>query len=58
VYDWDMEEMKPQIKSKDRVRGLAEVYTAPREVNAMCDLIPYLDNAWIMVTLYGVSGIG
>jgi hypothetical protein len=29
-----------QIKSKDRVRNLAEVYTNEREVNAMLDLIP------------------
>lgn len=29
-----------QIKSKDRVRELAEVYTNEREVNAMLDLIP------------------
>ena len=29
-----------QIKSKDRVRDLAEVYTNEREVNAMLDLIP------------------
>lgn len=28
-----------QIKSKDRVRDLAEVYTAEREVNAMLDLL-------------------
>jgi len=29
-----------QIKSKERVRDLAEVYTNEREVNAMLDLIP------------------
>lgn len=29
----------PQIKSRDRVRDLAEVYTAEREVNAMLDLL-------------------
>jgi hypothetical protein len=29
-----------QIKSRDRVRDLAEVYTNEREVNAMLDLIP------------------
>lgn len=28
------------IKSRDRVRDLGEVYTQPREVNAMLDLIP------------------
>lgn len=28
------------IKSKERVRDLGEVYTQPREVNAMLDLIP------------------
>ncbi len=33
-------QIKPQIKSQDRVKGLAEVYTAEREVKAMCDLIP------------------
>ena len=30
-----------QIKSRDRVRELAEVYTNQREVNAMLDLIPF-----------------
>jgi hypothetical protein len=29
-----------QIRSRDRVRGLAEVYTHEREVNAMLDLVP------------------
>ena len=29
-----------QIKSKERVNKFAEVFTAPREVKAMCDLIP------------------
>lgn len=29
-----------QIKSKERVRQFAEVFTAQREVDAMCDLIP------------------
>ena len=29
-----------QIKSRDRVRDLAEVYTHEREVNAMLDLVP------------------
>jgi len=29
-----------QIKSRDRVRGLAEVYTHEREVKAMLDLVP------------------
>lgn len=28
-----------QIKSKDRVTKFAEVFTAPREVKAMCDLV-------------------
>lgn len=32
--------MKKQIKSKDRVKKFAEVFTAEREVKAMCDLIP------------------
>lgn len=29
-----------QIKSKNRVSDFGEVFTAQREVNAMCDLIP------------------
>lgn len=29
-----------QIKSRSRVKDFAEVYTAEREVKAMCDLIP------------------
>lgn len=29
-----------QIKSKKRVKDFAEVYTAEREVKAMCDLVP------------------
>lgn len=29
-----------QIKSRDRVRDHGEVFTAPREVNAMLDLLP------------------
>lgn len=29
-----------QIKSKQRVKNFAEVFTAEREVKAMCDLIP------------------
>lgn len=29
-----------QIKSKQRVKAFAEVFTAEREVKAMCDLIP------------------
>lgn len=32
--------MKNQIKSKRRVKEFAEVFTAEREVKAMCDLIP------------------
>ena len=32
--------MNKQIKSKARVREFAEVFTAEREVKAMCDLIP------------------
>lgn len=31
---------RPQIKSRERVRDLAEVYTHEREVNAMLDLVP------------------
>lgn len=33
-------EARPQIKTRQRVRDLAEVYTNEREVNAMLDLIP------------------
>lgn len=33
-----------QIKSKDRVNKFAEVFTAEREVKAMCKLIP--DDVW------------
>lgn len=32
--------MNSQIKSRERVKKFAEVYTAEREVKAMCDLIP------------------
>lgn len=32
--------MNNQIKSKDRVNKFAEVFTAEREVKAMCNLIP------------------
>jgi len=32
----------PQIKSRERVRDLAEVYTHEREVNAMLDLVPHM----------------
>lgn len=35
-----MEKRQPQILSKERVRDFAEVFTAKREVKAMCDLIP------------------
>lgn len=31
--------MKKQIKSKERVKNFAEVFTAEREVKAMCDLV-------------------
>lgn len=37
--DWDRER-RGQIKSRERVRDLAEVYTHEREVNAMLDLVP------------------
>ena len=33
------EEQKSQIKSKERVSERGEVFTAEREVNAMCDLV-------------------
>lgn len=32
--------MTKQIKSKKRVKDFAEVFTAEREVKAMCDLLP------------------
>lgn len=38
-----------QIKSKARVRERGEVYTAEREVKAMCDLIPK-DEIWSDIT--------
>ena len=31
---------KQQIKSKERIRNHGEVFTAEREVKAMCDIIP------------------
>jgi hypothetical protein len=37
--DWDRGH-RGQIKSRERVRDLAEVYTHEREVNAMLDLVP------------------
>lgn len=41
VYDQHDEGIDPQngVRSKDRVRDQAEVFTRPREVNAMLDLI-------------------
>lgn len=36
--------MEKQIKSRQRVKEFAEVFTAEREVKAMCDLIP--DDVW------------
>ena len=38
-----------QIKSKQRVRERGEVFTADREVKAMCDLIPE-DEIWSDIT--------
>ena len=38
-----------QIKSKQRVRECGEVFTAEREVKAMCDLIPE-DEIWSDIT--------
>ena len=38
-----------QIKSKQRVRERGEVFTAEREVKAMCDLIPE-DEIWSGIT--------
>ena len=40
--------MKNQIKSKRRVEEFAEVFTAEREVKAMCDLIP--QEVWENIT--------
>lgn len=40
--------MKNQIKSKRRVKEFAEVFTAEREVKAMCDLIP--SETWENIT--------
>ena len=40
--------MKNQIKSKRRVEEFAEVFTAEREVKAMCDLIPH--EVWENIT--------
>jgi hypothetical protein len=41
-----------QIKSRDRVRDLAEVYTNAREVNAMLDLIPIKNNRQLVEYRY------
>lgn len=35
-----MAQLTNQIKSKQRVKDFAEVFTAEREVKSMCDLIP------------------
>jgi hypothetical protein len=40
VDETSQSERRPQIKSRERVRDLAEVYTHEREVNAMLDLVP------------------
>lgn len=40
AVDGDRRGRHGQIKSRERVRGLAEVYTHEREVNAMLDLVP------------------
>ena len=40
--------MKNQIKSKQRVKEFAEVFTSEREVKAMCDLIP--SETWENIT--------
>lgn len=40
--------MKNQIKSKRRVKEFAEVFTAEREVKAMCDLVP--QEVWENIT--------
>ena len=41
-----------QIKTRDRVRDLAEVYTNEREVNAMLDLIPLKKEDDIIIYKY------
>lgn len=38
--------MNKQVKSKKRVKAFAEVFTAEREVKAMCDLIP--SSEWVI----------
>lgn len=40
--------MEKQIKSRKRVKEFAEVFTAEREVKAMCDLIP--SETWENIT--------
>lgn len=45
-----------QIKSKKRVAAHGEVFTAEREVKAMCDLIP--KDAWFGNTLEPACGNG
>jgi hypothetical protein len=40
VDETSQSERRPQIKSRERVWDLAEVYTHEREVNAMLDLVP------------------
>lgn len=40
VQNWVVTANRDQIKSRERVRDLAEVYTHRREVDAMLDLIP------------------
>ena len=55
--------MQKQIKSKKRVKEQAEVFTAEREVKAMCDLIPsdvweniestFLEPSWGTGKLFG-----
>ena len=43
-----MEKTNNQIKSKRRVKEFAEVFTAEREVKAMCDLVP--QEVWENIT--------
>ena len=38
--------MSKQIKTKQRVKERGEVFTNPREVKAMCDLIPLESGVW------------
>lgn len=49
---------EPQIKSRERVRDRGEVFTAPREVNAMCDLVEPTISAADSTVLEPACGTG